>query len=74
LPIVLVLNNRYKNLNCYWDEKFEKTGGLLLSAIRKGYDANGLNKPGKLISESRHFNIILDKEFPADHFKIKDGK
>lgn len=73
-----LLANSLNGKDNYWDytryEKFEKTGGLLLPAIRKGYDANGLNKPGKLISESRHFNIILDKEFPADHFKIKDGK
>ena len=33
-----------------------------------------LNKQGRLISESRHTNIVFDKEFSADHFKIADGK
>ena len=73
-----MLANSLNGKNNYWDytryEQFEKAGGLLLPAVRKGYDANALNKPGKFISESRHFNIVFDKEFPADHFKIADEK
>ncbi len=46
----------------------------MLPGVRKGYTADTLNKPGKLISESRHFNIVFDAALPADHFKITDGK
>ncbi len=70
-----LLANSLSGKNNYWDytryEQFEKAGGLLLPSVRKGYDANGLNKPGKFISESRHFNIVFDKALPADNFKIK---
>ncbi len=73
-----LLANSLNGKNNYWDytryESFEKTGGLLMPAIRKGYDASGLNKPGKMISESRQSNIVFDKEFKADHFKIQDDK
>ena len=73
-----LLANSLNGKNNYWDytryEQFEKSGGLLLPSVRKGYDATALNKPGKFISESRHFNIVFDKELPADHFKITDGK
>ncbi len=73
-----LLANSLNGKNNYWDytryEQFEKAGGLLLPAVRKGYDASGLNKPDKMVSETRHFNIVLDKEFSADHFDIKDGK
>jgi hypothetical protein len=64
--------------NDYWDytryEKFENVNGILLPSVRRGYTADTLNKPGKMISESRHFNIAFDKALPEDHFKIKDGK
>ena len=71
-----LLANSLNGKNNYWDytrySEFEKANGLLMPSVRKGYTADSLNKPGKFISESRHFNIVFDKEFPADHFKIKD--
>ncbi len=73
-----LLANSLNGKNNYWDytryEQFEKAGGLLLPSVRKGYNADSLNKPGLMVSESRHFNIVVDKEFPADYFKIEDGK
>ncbi len=64
----------WKNSN--WDytryEQFEKADGLMMPALRKGYSADTLNSPGKMISESRHSNIVINKEFPEDHFKIPD--
>ncbi len=73
-----LLANSLLGKNNYWDytryESFEKAGGLMLPGVRKGYTADTLNKPGRLISESRHFNIVFDKELSADHFKITDGK
>ncbi len=73
-----LLANSLNGKNNYWDytryEQFEKANGLLLPSVRKGYDAGALNKPGKFVSESRHFNIVFDKELPADHFKIADAK
>ena len=71
-----LLANSLNGKNNYWDytrySEFEKANGLLMPSIRKGYTADSLNKPDKFISESRHFNIVFDKEFPADHFKIKN--
>jgi len=71
-----LLANSLLGKNNYWDytryEKFENANGIMLPSVRRGYTADTLNKPGKLISESRHFNIAFDKELPADHFKIKD--
>lgn len=73
-----LLANSLSEKNNYWDytryEDFEKAGGLLMPSIRKGYTASALNKPGKLISESRHFNIVFDKDLPEDYFKIKDAR
>ena len=73
-----LLANSFNGKNNYWDYtryvQFEKAGGLLMPGVRKGYNADTLNKPGKFISESRHFNIVFDKEFAEDHFKIVDGK
>jgi hypothetical protein len=73
-----LLANSLNSKNNYWDftryETLEKANGLLMPGTRKGYTADTLNSPGKLVSESRHFNIVFDKEFPADHFKIGDGK
>ncbi len=73
-----LLANSLSDKNNYWDytryEQFEKANGLLLPAIRKGYKASDLNKPGILVSESRHFNIVFDKELPADYFKIPNDK
>jgi hypothetical protein len=73
-----LLANSFNGKDNYWDytryEQFEKTGGLLMPSVRKGYDATALNKPGKMVSESRHFNIAFDKELPEDYFKIKDDK
>ncbi len=73
-----LLANSLQGKNHYWDYtryvQFEKSGGLLLPSVRMGYTADTLNHPGKLNSESRHFNIVFDKEFPADHFTIPDGK
>jgi hypothetical protein len=71
-----LLANSFNGNNNYWDytrySEFEKANGLLMPSVRKGYTADSLNKPDTLISESRHFNIVFDKEFPADHFKIKN--
>lgn len=71
-----LLANSFNGKNNYWDYtqyyQLEKISGLLMPSIRKGYNAIGLNKPGKLISETRHFNIVFDTEFPSDHFKIDD--
>jgi len=53
---------------------FEKTGGLLMPALRKSYAADSLNKPTWQVSESTHSNITFDKEFPSDYFKIPDGE
>ncbi len=73
-----LLANSLNGKNNYWDytryEQFEKTGGLLMPSVRKGYDATALNKSGKMVSESRHFNIAFDKKLPEDYFKIKDDK
>lgn len=61
-----------------WDytsyEQFEKSGGIMLPAVRKTYTADALNHPGKLTGESHHKNIEVNKEFEADHFKIKNDK
>ena len=61
-----LLANSLQGKNDYWDytryEQFEKTGGLQMISLRKGYAADSLNKPGKLTSETRHFNIVFDKE------------
>ena len=73
-----LLANSLNGKNNYWDytrySELEKANGSLMPSVRKGYTADSLNKPGKFISESRHFNIVFDKEFPEDHFKIVDGK
>jgi hypothetical protein len=74
-----LLANSLAGKDNYWDytryETFEKAGGgLLMPGIRKGYAADTLNKPTRQVSESRHFNIVYDNEFAADHFKITDGK
>jgi len=45
-----------------------------MPAIRKGSASNELNKSGKPTVESKNSNIVFDKEFAADHFKIKDDK
>ena len=72
-----LLANSLSEEGNYWDytryENFEKINGLILPSVRKGYTASGLNKPGRMVSESRHTGIVLDKEFSADYFKIKDG-
>ncbi|MEJ7830810.1 MAG: DUF6503 family protein [Segetibacter sp.] len=69
-----LLANSLNTKNNYWDytryESFEKAGGLLMPSIRKSYDAGALNKPGRMVSESRHSNIVFDKELAADYFKI----
>lgn len=73
-----LLANSLHGKNNYWDytryEKFEKANGLMLPSVRIGYTADSLNKPGVKISESRHSNIAFDKDLPAAHFKIPDGK
>ncbi len=73
-----LLANSLNSKNNYWDftryESFEKANGLLMPGIRKGYTADTLNRPGKLISESRHFNIVFEAALPADHFKIVNDK
>lgn len=53
---------------------FEKTGGLLMPALRKSYAADSLNKPTWQVTESTHSNITFDKTFPSDHFKMPDGE
>lgn len=69
-----LLANSLSGKNNYWDytryEQLENAGNLWLPALRKGYTADALNSPGRVVSESKHSNIVLDKEFPADHFKI----
>ncbi len=73
-----LLANSLNGKNNYWDytryEGFEKPPGMLMPSIRKAYTASALNKPGEVYSKSRHFNIIFDKEFPVDYFKIRDDK
>ena len=73
-----LLANSFQGKNNYWDytryEKFEKVDGLLMPAVRIGYTADTLNKPDKLISKSEQFNIVFDKNLPADHFKIPHGR
>jgi hypothetical protein len=73
-----LLANSFLGKNNSWDytryEQLEKANGLMLPSVRKGYTADTLNNQGILISESRHSNIVFDKEFPQDHFKIVDGK
>lgn len=73
-----LLANSLNGKDNYWDytryEQFEKVNGLLLPSVRKGYSGHGLNKPGRLISESRHFNIAFDKALPEDHFKLSNAK
>lgn len=73
-----LLANSFNGKNNYWDytryEQFERVSGLLLPSVRKSYTADTLNRQGKFIGESRHFNIVFDKEFETDHFEIRDGK
>lgn len=73
-----LLANSLLGKNNYWDYtrygQFEKAAGLLMPGVRKGYTADTLNSPGKLISESRQVNIVFDKDFTTDYFKIKDDK
>jgi len=73
-----LLANSFLGKDNSWDytryETFEKAGGLLMPGLRKGYAADSLNKPTRRVSESRHFNIVFDKELPADHFKLTDVK
>jgi hypothetical protein len=51
---------------------FEKAGGLLMPGVRKAYKSNVMNKPEKLKVESKTNNIVFDREFAADHFKIEN--
>ena len=73
-----LLANAMKTKNNSWDftryENFEKADGLLFPGIRKTYTADTLNKPGRLIYEYRHSNIILDKTWPEGYFKIPEDK
>ncbi len=73
-----LLANSFNGKDNYWDytryKQLDTTGGLLMPAIRVGYTADTLNKPGVMISESRSTNIVFDKDFSADYFEIKDGK
>ncbi len=73
-----MLANSFNGKNNSWDftryEQMESFGGLLLPIVRKGYNADTLNKPGRMVSQSRHSNIVIDKAFAEDHFKITDGK
>ena len=73
-----LLANSLNGANNYWDytryEQFEKANGLLMPGLRKCYSADTLNNMGKLISETRHFNIVFDKELDAGLFKIDDEK
>ena len=71
-----LLANALNGKDHYWDytryESFEKADGSLMPALRKSYAADTLNKPRKLVSESRHSHIVFNKEFPADHFNLPD--
>lgn len=73
-----LLANSLNGKDNFWDytryERFDKVDGLLMPAHRKTYVATGLNKPGRLSGESTHSRITLNKDFPADHFKLPDGQ
>ncbi len=73
-----LLANSLNGKDNYWDYtrymEFERIDGLLLPALRKGYAADSLNRPGRQTSQSRHSNIVFDKEFAGDYFKLPDGK
>lgn len=72
-----LLANSLSGKNNFWDytryESFETSGGIIMPGIRKGFTADTLNRPGKLISKSRQSNIVFDKNFSSDYFKIKDA-
>ncbi len=71
-----LLANSLNGKNNYWDytryEGFTKAGGLLLPSVRYSFRATALNQPTTLISQSEHTNIVLNKQFEADHFRIKN--
>lgn len=73
-----LLANSLNGKDNYWDythyQEFETVNGLKLPSVRKGYEAKGINKPGRQVSESKHFNIAIDADLPKDHFKIADEK
>lgn len=71
-----ILANSQEGANNIWNytsyNTFEKAGGLLMPGVRKAYKSTVKNKPEKLKVESKTSNIVFDKEFAADHFKIED--
>ena len=72
-----LLANSLNGKDNYWDytryQQLAKANGLLLPAVRRGYAAKALNQPGRLTSQSQHTNVVFDKEFAADHFRIPDA-
>ncbi len=73
-----ILASSQEGANNIWNyttyNTFEKAGGLLMPGVRKAYKSNVMNKPEKLVVESKTNNLVFDKEFAADHFKIKGDK
>lgn len=73
-----LLANSLNGKDNYWDFtryiSMEKAGGLLMPGERTGYNATGLNKPDRIVSQSRQFNIVFDKDLSEDYFKIPNGK
>ncbi len=72
-----LMANSQKGKNNYSYTRYntlEKTNNLLMPGERKAFNVKELNKPGKLVVESTCTNIVFDKKFPADHFKIPDEK
>ncbi len=59
-------------MELYRLQHFEKAGGLLMPGVRKAYKSNVMNKPEKLKVDSKTNNIVFDKEFDADHFRIEN--
>lgn len=72
-----LLANSLNGKDNYWDytryEQFDKTGGLLMPVVRKGYKADTLNKPGPMNSETMSSHIVFNKEYPADYFNLPNG-
>ena len=73
-----LLANSLNGKDNFWDftryQQLERANGLLLPALRRGYAAKALNQPGRLTSQSQHTNVVFDKAFAPDHFRIPDGK
>jgi hypothetical protein len=71
-----ILASSQEGANNIWNytiyNTFGKAGDLLMPGVRKAYKSNVMNKPEKLVVESKTNNIVFDKEFAADYFKIEE--